>query len=79
MGEPEILALYSGAERMTVFIFSFGFFALAMLGLAIGILAGKPFLRRGCGAAEGEAACPDCGCDVAGSRKAPPLKVRRGA
>ena len=34
---------------MEIFVFSFGAFALAMLGLAVGRFFGRPSLRGGCG------------------------------
>ncbi len=48
---------------MEIFILSFLIVSLAALGLALGVIAGRPPIRAGCGGA----ADPDSGCGICGS------------
>jgi hypothetical protein len=50
---------------MVIFLLSFLIVGLAMLGLAVGVLAGRRPIKGGCG---GNADCPDC---AGGGRRAP--------
>ncbi len=62
---------------MTEFLFTFGIIALAMLGMAVGVIARDRSIRAGCGgspvADDGDADDGDAGCGVCdGSCEADP-------
>jgi hypothetical protein len=46
---------------MTDFLFTFGIIALAMLGMAVGVIARGRSIRAGCG---GSPVADDAGCEV---------------
>lgn len=45
---------------MKLFLFSFVFFALAVLGMAVSVLVGRSPIRGSCGGVPGGGACEHC-------------------